>query len=48
MGSPHSMTLKQDAKSGAFKDRIRLPEDEHPTVEDIAEALKRFPRYEVK
>ena len=27
MGSRYSMTLKQDAKSGAFKDRIRLPED---------------------
>src|SRR5215470_9660195 len=27
MGSRYSMTLKRDAKSGAFKDRIRLPED---------------------
>src|SRR5712664_855611 len=27
MGSRYSMTLKRDAKSGAWKDRIRLPED---------------------
>jgi hypothetical protein len=27
MGSRYSMTLKRDAKSGAFKDRVRLPED---------------------
>jgi hypothetical protein len=27
MGPRYSMTLKRDAKSGAFKDRIRLPED---------------------
>jgi integrase len=27
MGSRYSMTLKRDAKSGSFKDRIRLPED---------------------
>src|SRR5215470_2984018 len=27
MGSRYTMTLKRDAKSGAFKDRIRLPED---------------------
>jgi integrase len=27
MGSRYSMTLKRDAKSGAFRDRIRLPED---------------------
>ena len=30
MGSRYSMTLKRDAKSGAFKDRIRLPEDVRP------------------
>ena len=27
MGSRYSMTLKRDAKSGAWKDRIRLPKD---------------------